>query len=55
MTATYSPEDNKLRLYSVTRLGAETYSRVKAAGFEFAPVKSFSLLPCEHQARRPFA
>lgn len=24
-TATYSPDDNKLRLYSSTRLDAETY------------------------------
>ena len=31
-TATYSPEDNKLRLYSTTRLDSETYARVKAAG-----------------------
>jgi hypothetical protein len=25
-TATYSPEDNKLRLYSTTRLDSETYA-----------------------------
>jgi hypothetical protein len=31
-TATYSAEDNKLRLYSATRLDSETYARVKAAG-----------------------
>jgi hypothetical protein len=36
-TATYSPEDNKLRLYSTTRLDSETYARVKAAGFIWAP------------------
>ena len=30
--ATYSPEDNKLRLYPDERLDAETYARVKAAG-----------------------
>ncbi|MCU1251321.1 MAG: hypothetical protein JWQ49_4350, partial [Edaphobacter sp.] len=29
-TATYSPEDNKLRLYASARLDAETYGRVKA-------------------------
>ena len=34
MTATYSPEDNKLRLYSDYRLGTETYNQVKAAGFD---------------------
>lgn len=37
MSATYSPEDNKLRLYPIARLGAETYARVKAAGFRWAP------------------
>ena len=29
MTATYSPEDNKLRLSSLTRLDKETYTRVR--------------------------
>ena len=37
LTATYSPEDNKLRLYSVSRLSPELYARVKEAGFKFAP------------------
>lgn len=37
MSATYSPDDNKLRLYSTTRLDAGTYERVKAAGFRWAP------------------
>lgn len=36
-TATYSPDDNKLRLYPLARLDAETYARVKAAGFNWAP------------------
>lgn len=36
LTATYSPEDNKLRLYSVTRLDDEIYQRVKSAGFIWA-------------------
>ncbi|WP_374439171.1 DUF3560 domain-containing protein, partial [Inhella sp.] len=35
--ATYSPEDNKLRLYPACRLDAATYERVKAAGFSWAP------------------
>ena len=30
-TATYSPEDNKLRLYSSTRLDAETFDATEAA------------------------
>ena len=33
ITATYSPEDNKLRIYASQRLDRETYERVKAAGF----------------------
>ena len=36
MTATYSPEDNKLRLYSLHRLDDETYQRIKKAGFKWA-------------------
>lgn len=37
LTATYSPEDNKLRLYpGVQRLDSETYERVTAAGFKWA-------------------
>ena len=31
ITATYSPEDNKLRLYASQRLDAETYARLIAA------------------------
>ncbi len=45
LTATYSPEDNKLRLYSTTRLDAETYSRVKAAGFSWAPRQQLFMAP----------
>lgn len=36
-SATYSPDDNKLRLYPFARLDKETYDRVKAAGFSWAP------------------
>ncbi len=36
-TATYSPDDNKLRLYASSRLDAATYASVKAAGFRWAP------------------
>lgn len=45
MTATYSPEDNKLRLYSTTRLAPETYARVKAAGFIWAPRQGLFVAP----------
>lgn len=36
-TASYSVEDNKLRLYPFARLSAEVYERVKSAGFTWAP------------------
>ncbi|WP_216846474.1 DUF3560 domain-containing protein [Granulicella sp. L56] len=44
-TATYSPEDNKLRLYSSGRLDAETYARVKEAGFSYAPKQELFYAP----------
>ena len=34
-TATYSPEDNKLRLYESGRLPADIYQRVKSAGSRY--------------------
>jgi hypothetical protein len=37
ISATYDPADDKIRMRSVTRLDAETYARVKAAGFGWAP------------------
>lgn len=43
--ATYSPEDNKLRLYVAFRLDAETYARVKAAGFSWAPKQELFVAP----------
>lgn len=45
MHATYSPEDNKLRLYAETRLDAETYARVKEAGFKWAPKQDLFVAP----------
>lgn len=45
MNATYSPEDNKLRLYSSTRLDPETYARVKAHGFAWAPKQDLFVAP----------
>jgi predicted RNA methylase len=44
-TATYSPEDNKLRLYASARLDPETYARVKAAGFSWAPKQELFVAP----------
>lgn len=45
MSATYSPDDNKLRLYSLSRLGKEDYNRVKAAGFRWAPKQELFVAP----------
>jgi hypothetical protein len=45
ITATYSPEDNKLRLYSAARLDSETYQRVKQAGFVWAPKQDLFVAP----------
>ena len=44
-TATYSPEDNKLRLYASSRLDKETYERVKSAGFRWAPKQDLFVAP----------
>lgn len=43
--ATYSPEDNKLRLYPAARLSAEEYQRVKSAGFKWAPKQELFVAP----------
>lgn len=45
MTATYSPEDNKLRLSSLARLDKETYTRVREAGFKWAPKQEIFVAP----------
>src|SRR5437764_14776043 len=45
MTATYSPEDNKLRLYSTARLSRDLCDRVKAAGFIWAPRQELFVAP----------
>jgi predicted RNA methylase len=44
-TATYSPEDNKLRMYPYARLSAEDYARAKAAGFSWAPKQKLFVAP----------
>ena len=45
ITATYSPEDNKIRLSASSRLDAETYARVKAAGYSWAPKQGIFVAP----------
>jgi hypothetical protein len=44
-SATYSPEDNKLRLYAVSRLPEDVYKRVRAAGFIWAPKQELFVAP----------
>jgi phospholipid N-methyltransferase len=44
-TATYSPEDNKLRLYALSRLPKDLYERVRAAGFIWAPKQELFVAP----------
>jgi phospholipid N-methyltransferase len=43
-TATYSPDDNKIRIYG-PRFDEETYARVKAAGFRWAPKQELWVAP----------
>lgn len=50
-TATYSPEDNKLRLYASSRLDKELYERVRAAGFIWAPKQELFVAPMWTPAR----
>ena len=45
ITATYSPDDNKLRLYASARLDPETYKRVHDAGFRWAPKQELFVAP----------
>lgn len=45
ITATYSPDDNRLRLSASTRLPRELYERVKAAGFAWAPKQDQFIAP----------
>ena len=51
MTATYSPEDNKLRLYSLARLSAEDFARIKSHGFQWAPKQELFVAPAWTPAR----
>lgn len=54
-TATYSPEDNKLRLYASARLDSELYQRVKSAGFKWAPKQKLFFAPMWTPAREDLA
>lgn len=55
ISATYSAEDNKIRLYASDRLDAETFDRVKAAGFKWAPRQELFVAPRWTPAREDLA
>ena len=54
MTATYSPDDNKLRLHSVERLEAPVYARACKLGFRYAPKQEVFVAPSWTPAREDF-
>jgi SAM-dependent methyltransferase len=54
-TATYSPEDNKLRIYPLTRLAKDEYERVKGAGFRWAPKQELFVAPAWTPEREDLA
>lgn len=45
LSAAYSPDDNKLRLRSSSRLDEETYAKVREAGFRWAPKQELFVAP----------
>jgi hypothetical protein len=45
VSATYCAGDNKIRLYPSARLDAETYARVKAAGYCWASKQELFVAP----------
>ena len=55
ISATYSPEDNKLRLYASTRLDSVTFAEVKAAGFIWAPKQDLFVAPAWTPEREALA
>ena len=54
-SATYDPADNKIRLYSTQRLDTDTYARVKAAGYIWAPKQDCFVAPMWTPAREDLA
>jgi predicted RNA methylase len=53
-TATYSPDDNKCRLYATSRLDKETYDRAKRLGFRWAPKQDLFVAPSWTPDREDF-
>lgn len=54
-TATYSPDDNKLRLSVAYRLDPDVYEIVKAAGFRWAPRQKIFVAPAWTPEREDLA
>lgn len=54
MKATYSPEDNKLRLYPDARLDKEEYEKVREAGFRWAGRQKLFVAPMWTPSRYDF-
>ncbi|WP_395008250.1 DUF3560 domain-containing protein [Undibacterium sp.] len=52
--ATYSPEDNKLRLYATTRLDKDLYTRAREMGFIWAAKQGLFVAPMWTPARVDF-
>lgn len=44
-TASYSPEDNKVRIYPASRLSKEDYEHIRAVGFRWAPKQKIFVCP----------
>jgi phospholipid N-methyltransferase len=53
-SATYSPDDNKLRLSVSRRLDTETYTEAKSLGFKWAPKQEIFVAPMWTPAREDF-
>lgn len=54
-TATYSPEDNKIRLSASSRLDPDLYARVRGAGYIWAPKQGIFVAPMWTPAREDLA
>src|SRR5882757_1787919 len=53
-TATYSPDDNKLRIYG-PQFDEETYAPIKALGFKWAPKQELWVAPMWTPSREDIA
>jgi phospholipid N-methyltransferase len=55
VTATYSPDDNKLRISCAARFDRATYDRLRAAGYGWAPKQQQFIAPMWTPAREDLA